>query len=135
MGRRCIFRLGDMVGQYHGTRMPGTWNGFDNVAVDPVTRGNMILDMAQHGWEDDGGLEDIPTNEDGLVDLSGGFATVVIPAYVVATCHGGTDWCVRDASDEDYEVPDCLFLDLAEARARARECSADGRFFDFTGEV
>lgn len=60
-----------------------TWNGFDNVKVTPAVR-DAIASSFVTDWPDDpdasdsaSSIRDLPTGTDGLVDLSGGWATVV----------------------------------------------------------
>ena len=60
--------------------------------------------------------------------------------YIVETIHGGTDWCIRDATPDDPE--DCVFdkHDAAVAAVRenvqhARDGGGLCNWFDFSTEV
>lgn len=53
--------------------------------------------------------------------------------YVVSTCHDGTDWCVRDATDEEVIEGEWVSdhrdaLDLAASTAAEYGC----RYYDFS---
>jgi hypothetical protein len=50
-------------------------------------------------------------------------------SFVVSTCHDGTDWCVRAATQREINDPDEETLPYDEAVALAGE---HGRFFDFS---
>lgn len=59
-----------------------------------------------------------------------------VPQFVVATCHEGSDWSVRPATDAEVADPEDETLPLAEARAFAAEVAAEHgtRWFDFSGD-
>lgn len=75
----CHFTFPDgplFAGVSHGT----TWNGFDNVSVTPAVRGQIVAWLESIGDDaeviDD--LRTLPVGADGLVDLSGGYATEIV---------------------------------------------------------
>lgn len=55
-----------------------------------------------------------------------------LAAYVVETCNEGTDWCVRDATDDDPVDERHTHADAVEAcKALCRE-NPGSRWYDFS---
>jgi hypothetical protein len=78
--RPCFFTFsGDdtYAGLAHGT----TWNGFDNVSITPAVRDQIVADMVEAGWDDEDCVAELrrqTPDEDGLIDLSNGWATQLL---------------------------------------------------------
>jgi len=95
--KRCLFCFGD--GEvFAGFAVGSTWNGFDNVAVTPEVRAAIVA----HAREIDGqtpdvdDLESLPVDEDGLIDLSNGWATQVVPSKARDEFPDYDDWALWD---------------------------------------
>lgn len=57
-----------------------TWNGFDNVAVTPAVLGEIVgYFAAPDNAEGNADLLAILPDENGLIDLSNGYATQIVP--------------------------------------------------------
>jgi len=66
--------------QFEGMRAGGTWNGFDNVKVTPQVAAEIdtfFVEIANSPDEIDELLADLPRDADGMINLSGGYTTVI----------------------------------------------------------
>lgn len=64
-----------------------TWNGWDNIKVSAPTRAALVSELAAEMGEDEptvGDLARLPVGQDGLVDLSHGYACQVDEAATAA---------------------------------------------------
>ena len=71
----------DMYPERHfvGYAAGGTWNGFDNVKITPqVASAIDAFFHAADGIDIDERISEIPRDGDGLIDLSNGYATVIV---------------------------------------------------------
>ena len=68
---------------FDGFAAGGTWNGFDNVKVTPEVAKQIDLhfrEMAKrggYGYDEEDDISRIPVGDDGLIDLSSGYATSI----------------------------------------------------------
>lgn len=88
--------------EWEGFAAGGTWNGFDNVKVTHATAlridAHFRAQAARHGWSfDDDSIAALAPDADGLIDLSDGYATVIVD-----------DAAKRVANRETYTVGDLI---------------------------
>lgn len=77
--KACKFTFADEQ-EFEGFAVGTTWNGFDNVRVTPETFEQIKAYFSEVNGPEDHDPEtwSIPVGEDGLVDLSNGFATQIV---------------------------------------------------------
>lgn len=70
---------------FAGYAYGSTWNGFDNVAVTPAVRDQIVAYFSATQPQEDLDSFDIEPDEDGLISLRDGYATEIVETQYLAT--------------------------------------------------
>ncbi len=73
----CKFTFDDTKA-FDGFSHGSTWNGFDNVAVTPQVRDEIVAYFKDEFGDNCEDMQEIPVGDDGLVSLGWGFSTQIV---------------------------------------------------------